>query len=123
MLDQLFADSQNKKQEKEQQQVDNKWKLKSNTWKWQKRIRAVTQTVSGCKVVQSGLNVHEIFILQTLENRDTFTFHFPFRGAMAFIFENVSIDHDNVVWINDNHRPVINYSEHTTTIHTLFGLN
>ena len=35
-----------------------------DTWKWKKRIRAVTRTVSGCKVqvVQSGLNVHEIFI-------------------------------------------------------------
>jgi hypothetical protein len=51
MLDQLFADAQNKKQEVPgvQQQV------------WQ-RIRARTRMVSGCKVVQSGLNVHEIFI-------------------------------------------------------------
>ena len=50
----------NKKNNHNKKKNNNKWKSKSNTWKWKKRIRAVTRTVSGCKVVQSRLNVHEI---------------------------------------------------------------
>ena len=110
---------------KHKKKNNNKWKLKSNTWKWKKRIRAVTRTVSGCKVVQSGLNVHEIFIHQTVVVH-TFlmwihqSFHsggrwHPFLRTYQSTTNNVGLTIHRGRWFN--------YSEHTTSIPTLFGLH